>query len=143
CAPAAPSSPPSGGGQPAAGSAAAAKSLFPTYVPIANGPKPDFHDANPLYSDAFDTYPANPSKANGTTPPGTGSTVNILVTAYFPVPTIREQNPTWQAIDKALNVTTNMTIIPGGDYRTRFATTMARTDLPTTITFFFAFSVAR
>jgi putative aldouronate transport system substrate-binding protein len=145
CAPAATPAAPAGGGQPAAGAAgaaSAAKSLFPTYIPPANGPKPDYHDANPLYSDAFDTYPANPVKANGSEAPGAGSTVNILVTAYFPVPTIKEQNPTWQAIDKALNVTTNMTIIPGGDYRTRFATTMASNDLPDIMHIFFGYSVA-
>jgi putative aldouronate transport system substrate-binding protein len=142
CAPAATPAAPAGGGQPAAGAATAAKSLFPTYIPPANGPKPDYHDANPLYSDAFDTYPANPVKANGSEAPGAGSTVNILVTAYFPVPTIKEQNPTWQAIDKALNVTTNMTIIPGGDYRTRFATTMASNDLPDIMHIFFGYSVA-
>ena len=142
CAPAATPAAPAGGGQPAAGGATAAKSLFPTYIPPANGPKPDYHDANPLYSDAFDTYPANPAKANGSEAPGAGSTVNILVTAYFPVPTIKEQNPTWQAIDKALNVTTNMTIIPGGDYRTRFATTMASNDLPDIMHIFFGYSVA-
>jgi len=144
CAPApTPSSPPAGG-QPGAGGAGAAKTLFPTYVPIANGPKPDYHDPNPLYSDAFDNYPANPTKANGTTPPGAGSTVNILITAYFPVPTIKEQNPTWQAVDKALNITTNMTIIPGGDYRTRFATTMSASDsdLPDIMHIFFGYSVA-
>jgi putative aldouronate transport system substrate-binding protein len=142
CAPAATPAAPAGGGQPAAGGATAAKSLLPTYIPPANGPKPDYHDANPLYSDAFDTYPANPVKANGSAAPGAGSTVNILVTAYFPVPTIKEQNATWQAIDKALNVTTNMTIIPGGDYRTRFATTMASNDLPDIMHIFFGYSVA-
>ena len=76
------------------------------------------------------------------TAPGAGSTVNILITAYFPVPTIKEQNPTWQAVDKALNVTTNMTIIPGGDYRTRFATTMSSDDLPDIMHIFFGYSVA-
>jgi putative aldouronate transport system substrate-binding protein len=147
CAPAASPAAPAGGSQPAAPAgagqpAAGAKSLFPTYLPPANGPKPDYHDPNPLYSDAFDNYPANPAKANGTTAPGAGSTVNILVTAYFPVPTLKEQNPTWQAIDKALNTTTNMTIIPGGDYRTKFATTMSSDDLPDIMHIFFGYSVA-
>jgi putative aldouronate transport system substrate-binding protein len=142
CAPAPSPAAPAGGGQPAASGGTAAKSLFPTYIPPANGPKPDYHDANPLYSDAFDTYPANPVKANGTTAPGAGSTLSALVAAYFPVPTIKEQNPTWQAIDKALNVTTNMTIIPGGDYRTRFATTMSSDDLPDIMHIFFGYSVA-
>ncbi|MCA1646320.1 MAG: hypothetical protein LC797_12975 [Chloroflexi bacterium] len=140
CAPAATA--PASGGQPAAGGAGAARTLFPTYIPITNGPKPDYHDANPLYSDAFDNYPANPAKVNGTTAPGTGSAVNLLMTAYFPVPAIKEQNPTWQAVDKALNITTNMTIIPAGDYRTRFATTMASDDLPDIMHVFFGYTVA-
>src|SRR6266851_7805951 len=83
CAPAATPAAPAGGGQPAAGGATAAKSLFPTYIPPANGPKPDYHDANPLYSDAFETYPANPAKANGSEAPGAGSTISVLVAAYF------------------------------------------------------------
>jgi putative aldouronate transport system substrate-binding protein len=145
CAPSPAPSSPASTAKPAAGgvgAASAPKNLFPTYAPIAGGPKPDYHDPNPLYSDAFDNYPANPVKANGSTPPGAGSTVNALIAAYFPVPTIKEQNPTWQAIDKALNVTTNMTIIPGGDYRTRFATTMASEDLPDILHVFFGYTVA-
>ena len=47
-------------------------SPFPSYIPVSNGPKPDFHDPNPLYSDAFENYPSNPFKANQS-PPGTGS----------------------------------------------------------------------
>jgi putative aldouronate transport system substrate-binding protein len=146
CAPAAPSSPASAGstpgGKPAA--AGAAKSLFPTYMPPTNGPKPDYHDANPLYSDAFDTYPANPGKANQGEAPGTGSTVNILVPAYFPVPTPRDQNPTWQAINKALNSDINMNVIPGQDYRPKFATTMSgnTSDLPDIMHLFFGYTVA-
>jgi hypothetical protein len=105
CAPAAtPSSsapagaPPASGGAPAAGGAA--KSLFPTYIPVSSGPKPDFHDPNPLYSDAFNNYPMNPARANTGTP-GTGSTVNVLIPAYFPSPVLRDQNPTWQAVNSA------------------------------------------
>ena len=47
CAPSTPSSP-SGGGQQLTGAQGAAKSLFPTYVAVKNGPKPDYHDDNPL-----------------------------------------------------------------------------------------------
>ena len=138
CAPAAPSGPAPAGGAPAGG---AAKTLFPTYVPIQNGPKADFHDTNPLYTDAFDNFPSNPQKANQGAP-GTGSTVNILVTAYFPLPTPRDQNPTWQAVNKALNADMNMNIIPGADYRTKFATTMSSDDLPDIMHIFFGYSVA-
>jgi hypothetical protein len=80
-----------GGGQQLAGAQSAAKSLFPTYIPVKNGPKADYHDDNPLFSDGFENYPKNPQKANDSAP-GAGSTLNILTAAYFPPPTAREQN---------------------------------------------------
>jgi putative aldouronate transport system substrate-binding protein len=142
--PSAPSSPATGGGAPAgAKPGAAAKSVYPTYVPVANGPKPDYHDDNPLYSDAFDNYPQNPIKANPNAP-GTGSVVNVLVTAYFPLPTPIEQNPTWQAVNKALNADMRLSMAPGADYRVKFATTMsgADADLPDIMHIFFGYSIA-
>ena len=137
CAPA-----PSGAPIATAGAQGAAKSLFPTYIPAQGGPKPDFHDDNPLFSDAFDNYPQNPGKANSGGAPGSGSTVSALMTAYFPSPTIREQNPTWQAVEKQLNATLNMNVIAPADYRPKFATTMTSDDLPDIMHIFFGYSVA-
>jgi putative aldouronate transport system substrate-binding protein len=141
CAPGSPSAP--GGAQPGAtaGSGSARPSLLPKYAAVSGGPKPDFHDDNPLYSDAFDTYPASPFKASQS-PPGTGSVVNVLVPAYFPSPTPVELNPTWQAVNKALNADMRMNIIPSADYRTKFATTMSSDDLPDIMHIFFGYSVA-
>jgi putative aldouronate transport system substrate-binding protein len=141
---------PAGGAPASAGTASAAKPAaaaaktppFPTYIPVSNGPKPAYHDDNPLYSDAFDTYPANPSQANTGSAPGTGAAVNILMAAYFPVPTIRDQNPTWQAVNKALNADVNMNIIPGADYRPKLATVMSSDDLPDIMHLFFGYTVA-
>jgi putative aldouronate transport system substrate-binding protein len=138
CAPSAPSGAPVA----TAGAQGAAKSLFPTYVPAQGGPKPDFHDDNPLFSDAFDNYPPNPQKANSGGAPGSGGTINALITAYFPTPTIHEQNPTWQAVEKQLSATINMNVIAGPDYRPKFATTMAGDDLPDIMHIFFGYSVA-
>jgi putative aldouronate transport system substrate-binding protein len=148
CAAAGPTNPAAGatasGGAAAGAKPAAAKSLLPTYLPPTNGPKPDFHDDNPLYSDAFDTYPANPVKANQGGAPGAGSTVNVLIAAYFPVPTLKDNNPTWQAINKELNADVNMNVIPGADYRAKFATTMSSSgnDLPDIMHLFFGYTVA-
>src|SRR5437879_5890170 len=99
CTPAGPGGPAAGGGGPVAtaGAQSAAKNLFPTYIASKSGPKPDYHDDNPLFSDAFENYPKNPQKANDSTPPGSGGTINVLTAAYFPPPTARDQNPTWQA----------------------------------------------
>jgi putative aldouronate transport system substrate-binding protein len=115
--------------------------LFPTYIPVTNGPKPDFHDANPLYSDAFNNYPMNPAKANPEAP-GTGSTVNVLIPAYFPSPTLKDQNPTWQAVNKALKADVNMNITPGADYRLKFPSIMASDDLPDIMHLFFCYTIA-
>ena len=129
------------GGQQLAGAQGAAKSLFPTYIPVKNGPKPDYHDDNPLFSDGFDNYPKSPQKVNDSAP-GAGSTLNILTAAYFPPPTAREQNATWMAVEKQLNATMNMNIITGSDYRLKFPTIMSGDDLPDIMHIFFGYSLA-
>lgn len=129
------------GGQQLAGAQGAAKSLFPTYIPVTNGPKPDYHDDNPLFSDGFDNYPRSPQKANESAP-GAGSTFNVLTAAYFPPPTPREQNPTWQEVEKQLNATLSMNIITGSDYRLKFPTIMSGDDLPDVMHIFFGYSLA-
>jgi len=145
CAPASTSSGATSGGGTAAGGAnpaTATKNVLPTYVPVANGPKPDYHDDNPLYTDAFDNYPQNPTKANQNAP-GTGSPVNVLVAAYFPLPTPFDQNPTWHAVNQALNADMRLNMAVGGaDYRGKFATTMAGDDLPDIMHLYFGYSVA-
>lgn len=114
---------------------------YPRYIPFSGGPKPDYHDDNPLFSDGFENYPDNPFKANQSAP-GASSTINVLIAAYFPVPTPYDQNPTWQAVNKQLNADVRMNIIPTSDYRTKFATTMASDDLPDIMHIYFGYSVA-
>ena len=80
-------------------------------------------------------------KANDTAP-GTGGVLNVLIAAYFPVPTPYEQNSTWQAVNKQLNADVRMNIIPTADYRTKFATTIASEDLPDIMHLYFGYSVA-
>ncbi|HEY1297041.1 MAG TPA: hypothetical protein VGJ60_28525 [Chloroflexota bacterium] len=121
--------------------AAAAAGPYPNYMPFTGGPKPDYHDSNPIYSDGFDNYPANPFKANDSAP-GSGGVLNVLIAAYFPVPTPYEQNSTWQAVNKQLNADVRMNIIPTADYRTKFATTIASEDLPDIMHLYFGYSVA-
>jgi putative aldouronate transport system substrate-binding protein len=131
----------SSGGPQLAGAQGAAASLYPTYIPVQNGPKPDYHDANPLFSDGFDNYPMNPQAANSGAP-GAGSSFNILIAAYFPPPTAREQNPTWQAVEKQLNATMNMNILAPSDYRLKFPTVMSSDDLPDIMHIYFGYSIA-
>ena len=56
--------------------------------------------------------------------------MNVFMAAYYPAPTPRDQNATWKEVEKALNSTVNMTIIPNADYSTRLQVVIAGSDLP-------------
>lgn len=126
CAPAAPQS---GSGTRTTSASAGKANPYPTYAPLANGPKPDYHTDDPRFDDGFDDYPANPVRVVAEKP-GSGSTVNILNRAYFPPPTPFDQNPTWQEINRQINATMHINVVAGADYQTKFVTTMAGDDLP-------------
>jgi putative aldouronate transport system substrate-binding protein len=126
CGPSAPSPSTAGAG---AGSSASKANLYPTYVPVTNGPKPDYHADDPRFDDGYDNYPANPIKAIAEAP-GSGSTVNILNRAYFPPPVPMDQNPTWQEVNRQINARMAINVVAGPDYQTKFVTTMAGDDLP-------------
>src|SRR5579864_4596987 len=124
-----PQSPASTGVSPTS-TGARGNAVFPTYLPASTGPKPEFPASGPTYDDAFNSYPANPSKALPAEPPGTGSTVNIMSIQLFPPPTIFDQNPAWQAVNKALNANVQFTIVTSADYPVKLGTVMAGNDLP-------------
>jgi putative aldouronate transport system substrate-binding protein len=132
CTPPAPAA--TGAAPPAAGTTPVS-SLLPTYIPIANGPKPDFPAGGALYCDGFTRYPANPVKALPAEPPGAGSIVNIFTEAALPLPTPVDQNPAWQAVNKQLNANVQYTIVSAADYPAKLATIMAGNDLPDILSF--------
>ena len=104
---------------------------MPTFVPNTSGPKPDVVSGGPLYEDGYSTYPANPVKANGETPPGTGSKVDIFTTAFLPLPpNALDQNPAWQEVNKQLNATVNFNTVSQADFQAKFAALLAGQDLP-------------
>jgi putative aldouronate transport system substrate-binding protein len=106
---------------------------LPSYQPPSGGPKPDFHSTDPRITDGFINYPSPPVKTWNAPPPGAGGTLNVFVPAYYPQPTPRDQNPTWQQVEKSLNTTVNMIITAMADYSTRLQVVMAGSDLPDTI----------
>ncbi|MBV8084490.1 MAG: hypothetical protein JO247_06705 [Chloroflexi bacterium] len=123
----------SGGVPPASGTAATAgknDAALPLYIPTTNGPKPDYHNGDPRIDDGFDVYPANAKKALPADPPGTGSTVNILMRLYTTPYTPFDQNATWHEVNKQLNANVQFSSFLAADYITKFATTMAGNDLP-------------
>lgn len=133
CAPAV--STPSAAATSSKASSAGGTSVLPTYQALTTGPKPDFPAANPMLCDGFSRYPSNPTRALPADPPGAGGTVTIFSDAALPLPTPLEQNPAWQAVNKALNATMQYTIAANADYPAKLATLMAGGDLPDVISF--------
>lgn len=129
CAPATPTASPTRPAVPTA-TGATASSVFPTYVPSSSGPKPDVPASGPGYDDGFNKFPTNPTRAMTGDPPGTGSTVRIMSIALFPPPTPLAQNPTWQAVNKALNADVQFDVVAQADYAVKLGTVMAGNDLP-------------
>jgi putative aldouronate transport system substrate-binding protein len=132
CQPGAPLSAPARTPAAAPTSKASAEAAYPSYVPLTGGPKPDYPAADAQYSDGFDTYPANPARVVAQ-PPGTGSTVNMMSIQLFPPPTPLDQNPAWQAVNKALNADVRFNIVTSADYPVKLGKVMASSDLPDVI----------
>ncbi|HEV7665546.1 MAG TPA: extracellular solute-binding protein [Chloroflexota bacterium] len=107
----------------------AANAVYPSYKPYTSGPKPDYPAASSMYDDAFSSYPANPARAFPDAP-GSGSTINIMSIQLFPPPTPLDQNPAWQAVNKALNANVNFQIVTSADYPVKLGTVMASNDIP-------------
>jgi putative aldouronate transport system substrate-binding protein len=115
---------------------------LPAYLPLADKPKPDLPSTGALYEDAYFNYPANPRKALPDTPPGQGGTINAFVVGLFPPPTPFDQNPAWQAVNKALNADVQFNIVGLADYGAKLATIMAGNDLPDLIYFVNGYNAA-
>jgi len=136
-----PSASPSGAGATAAptagGAAGAAKpsGVLPTYIPLQNGPKPDYASAGPQYEDGWDNYPMPPFTAWTKEAPGMGSTTNAFSNSYNPPATPLDQNQAWQQVNKRLNATVNFNLASPADYAAKMATIMAGDDLPDTMLF--------
>ena len=103
---------------------------LPSYIPLTPLSPPDFDAHDPRVTIGYNHYPKNPPKSWTKDPPGTGSKVVAFVATYYPPPTPYEQNPTWQAVNKALNADFQMDLVATADYRLKLGTIMAGDDLP-------------
>jgi putative aldouronate transport system substrate-binding protein len=138
----APTAPPAAAPTPAPtviGAAATGKNsqALPNYIAANLLAKPDYDAHDPRVTLGWDNYPKDPPKSWNKPAPGTGSTVNAFAVDYYPAPTPYEQNPTWQAVNKALNSDFRMTQVAGTDYPLRMATMMAGGDTPDLIHLYF------
>jgi putative aldouronate transport system substrate-binding protein len=113
---------------PSAPGAALGKLRLPTFVPAAV-PPPDFPATESGLQAGYKVYPKTLVKSVAT-PPGTGGDVTALTSLPFPPSPPLEENTAWQAVNKQLNATVKMRMVPSADYQNAVATTMAGGDLP-------------
>jgi putative aldouronate transport system substrate-binding protein len=113
-----------------------ASAALPNYIAPNLAAKPDFDAHDPRVTLGWNTYPMNPPTSWNKPAPGTGSNVQAFVVDYYPPPTPYDSNPTWQAVNKALNANIQMTQMTGPDYPLRMATMMAGGDTPDIIHLF-------
>jgi putative aldouronate transport system substrate-binding protein len=122
---------PSGGAGGGAGGGAATtggKATLPSYLRY-QGLKPDLPGNVDGLSDAFFKFPTDRAKSVAKVP-GDGSVVTALVESPKPTPPGKSQNAYWQHVSKEANVDLDLTIIPTGDWGSKFATAIAGGDIP-------------
>jgi len=115
---------------------------LPNYIPATLLAKPDYDAHDPRVTLGWDNYPKNTPMSWNKPAPGTGSKVTAFAVDYYPPPTSYADNPTWQAVNKALNSDFQMSQVTGTDYPLRMATMMAGNDIPDIIHLFFGITGA-
>ncbi|MCZ4120908.1 extracellular solute-binding protein [Streptomyces sp. H39-S7] len=101
---------------------------WPAHLPF-QGPVPDLPGTANGVQAGFTSYPKNLVRAVAAKP-GDGSTIKVLTITYGTPPKAAGQNKFWTAVNEALGVTIEYTVVPDSDYPNKMATLMAGDDLP-------------
>ncbi|MGO4754705.1 sugar ABC transporter substrate-binding protein, partial [Streptomyces sp. 2MCAF27] len=116
---------------------------WPAYQP-APGAKPDLAATEAGVQAGYTAYPSDLATSVARTP-GDGSTVKVMSITFGTPPKGRGQNQYWRAVEKALGVKIEYTIISQADYQKKMATVMAGDpdSLPDIINVFSGFVLPR
>ncbi|SEG81084.1 carbohydrate ABC transporter substrate-binding protein, CUT1 family [Actinacidiphila yanglinensis] len=116
---------------------------WPTYH-AASGPAPDLAPTGAGVQAGFTSYPSHLVGSVSHTP-GDGSTIKVMSVTFGTPPKPEAGNQYWKAVEKALGVKIEYTVIPTDDYQTKMATVMAGDpgSLPDVINMFSGFVLPR
>ncbi|WP_329213299.1 extracellular solute-binding protein [Streptomyces sp. NBC_01485] len=116
---------------------------WPAYAAPA-GPRPDLAPTDAGVQAGFTSYPSSLVTSVARTP-GDGSTVKVLTVTFGTPPKPAAQNQYWRAVEKALGVKIEFTVVPQADYQKKMATVMAGDpdSLPDVINVFGGFTLPR
>ncbi|MGW0945601.1 extracellular solute-binding protein [Streptomyces sp. NPDC002623] len=96
---------------------------WPAYAAPA-GPRPDLAPTAAGVQAGFTSYPSSLVTSVARTP-GDGSTVRVLTVTFGTPPKPAARNQYWRAVEKALGVKIEFTVVPQADYQKKMATVMA------------------
>jgi len=116
------------GGSGSVGNAGTDKVPWPAYQRFA-GPPADLPGTAEGVQPGYTTYPTNLVNAVKAKP-GDGSKVKAVAVTYGTPPKPADQNKLWQAINEALGIDLDLTLVPDADFDAKMATLTAGDDLP-------------
>ncbi|MFF1688972.1 MULTISPECIES: hypothetical protein [unclassified Streptomyces] len=117
-----------GDGGAAEKSAAKSRKVLPSTV-TANSVKADLPGTAAGVPNAFYSYPKTPVRSVQGTPLKGAKTVKAFTETYAPPAPARGRNAAWQAIEKRLGGTVDITAVAADDYPAKFSTMVAGGDL--------------
>ncbi|MFI5805225.1 extracellular solute-binding protein [Streptomyces sp. NPDC051561] len=117
------------GGTVAKAEAKSAK-LLPKTTVRNIGLKPDLAGTAAGVPQGYFRYPAKPLRATRATPLKGAQPLKVTLETFAPPAPGREKNAAWQAIEKLLGTTVDVTAVPSDDYATKFSTMVAGDRLP-------------
>ncbi|WP_328535765.1 extracellular solute-binding protein [Streptomyces sp. NBC_00344] len=101
---------------------------WPDYVPAAVS-RPDLPATAAGVQAGYTTYPDKLVKAT-TAKPGSGEKIRVLTITYGTPPKPASQNRYWAAMNEALGVDVEFTVVPDADFDAKMATVVAGDELP-------------
>ncbi|GAA2621062.1 extracellular solute-binding protein [Dactylosporangium fulvum] len=117
-----------GGGGGSVSNAGTDKVPWPAYQPFA-GPTPDLPGTAEGVQAGYTKYPSNLVNAVKATP-GDKTKVKAVAITYGTPPKPADQNKLWKAINDALGIDLELTLVPDADFDAKMATLTAGDDLP-------------
>ena len=113
---------------PAAAPARGSGVQLPSYIPVVLA-QPDLPATAAGVDPGYLTFPKTLARSVSETP-SKGGDVNVFTFVILAAPPPVDQNPAWQAVNKAIGANVKINMVPSAEYSTKLATTIAGNDIP-------------
>ncbi len=107
---------------------------WPAYAP-AEGPKPDLAPSTAGVQAGYTRYPGELVTSVAEKPGDGKQKIRVMTITYGTPPKPVGRNEYWQAVNEALGVEVEFTVVPDADFRAKMSTLMSGDDLPDMINF--------